>query len=191
MRLARTPNPIPTPYIAGMPKYEFCIPTAGKAVPSGAEWFHEIKYDGYRLRVERDGHNVRLITRGGNDWTKRFPWIAQAALTNRRKQFVVDGEAVILGVDGLSGLNALHSGRSNSEVHWTVTTCETFRYRCARRTLRDFSAAGPTAFSSTHSRPAPSAPTYSKRPARWGWRDWYQSGVTGLTVADDRHTGSR
>jgi bifunctional non-homologous end joining protein LigD len=40
-----------------MPKsqFEFCIPTVGKMVPAGAEWFHEIKYDGYRLRVERDG----------------------------------------------------------------------------------------------------------------------------------------
>ena len=34
--------------------------------------FHEIKYDGYRLRIERDGGRVRLITRGGYDWTKRF-----------------------------------------------------------------------------------------------------------------------
>jgi bifunctional non-homologous end joining protein LigD len=99
-----------------MPKFEFCIPTVGKAVPTGAEWFHEIKYDGYRLRVERDGPSVRLITRGGYDWTKRFPWIAAAALKNRRKQFVIDGEAVILGVDGLSDFSALHSGRNNSEV---------------------------------------------------------------------------
>jgi bifunctional non-homologous end joining protein LigD len=114
--LARTPNPLPTPYIAGMPKFEFCIPTAGKAVPSGAEWFHEIKYDGYRLRVERDGHNVRLFNRGGHDWTKRFPWIAQAALTNRRKQFVVDGEAVILCADGVSDFDALHSGKHPGEV---------------------------------------------------------------------------
>jgi bifunctional non-homologous end joining protein LigD len=46
-----------------MPKYEFCIPTVGKAVPAGAEWFHEVKYDGYRLRIERDGDRVRLVTR--------------------------------------------------------------------------------------------------------------------------------
>jgi bifunctional non-homologous end joining protein LigD len=32
--------------------------------PSGERWLHEIKYDGYRLRVERDGDRVRLITRG-------------------------------------------------------------------------------------------------------------------------------
>ena len=38
-----------------MPQFEFCIPTTGKTVPSGPDWFHEIKFDGYRLRVERDG----------------------------------------------------------------------------------------------------------------------------------------
>ena len=35
--------------------FEFCIPTAGTKVPSGPEWFHEIKYDGYPLRLEHDG----------------------------------------------------------------------------------------------------------------------------------------
>jgi bifunctional non-homologous end joining protein LigD len=99
-----------------MPKFEFCIPTVGKAVPSAPEWFHEIKFDGYRLRVERDGDSVRLITRGGYDWTKRFPWIAEAALKNRRSQFVIDGEAVILGADGVSDFNALHSRKQNHEV---------------------------------------------------------------------------
>jgi bifunctional non-homologous end joining protein LigD len=99
-----------------MPKFEFCIPTTGKAVPCSPDWFHEIKYDGYRLRVERDGKAVRLITRGGHDWIRRFPWIAEAALKNRRSQFVIDGEAVILGVDGISDFNALHSQKQNDEV---------------------------------------------------------------------------
>jgi bifunctional non-homologous end joining protein LigD len=101
-----------------MPKFEFCIPTVGKVVPATDEWFHEIKYDGYRLRVERDGDRVRLITRGGHDWTRRFTWIAVAALRNRRKQFVIDGEAVILGVDGIADFNALHSGRQNDQVQF-------------------------------------------------------------------------
>ena len=68
------------------------------SVPSGPDWLHEVKYDGYRLRVERDGDRVRLITRGGYDWSKRYPWIVESALKNRYKQFVVDGEAVLLGV---------------------------------------------------------------------------------------------
>jgi len=81
-------------------KFDFCLPTLGKAVPAGPEWFHEIKYD--RIRLERDGDRVRLITRGGYDWTKRYPWIVEVALKNRQKRFVIDGEAVILGVDGVS-----------------------------------------------------------------------------------------
>jgi bifunctional non-homologous end joining protein LigD len=99
-----------------MLKFEFCLPTTGKIVPAGAEWFHEIKYDGYRLRIERDGKSARLMTRGGHDWTSRYPWIAEAALRNRLKRFVIDGEAVVLGVDGISDFNALHSGKRNEEV---------------------------------------------------------------------------
>jgi ATP-dependent DNA ligase len=96
--------------------FEFCIPTTGTKVPSEPEWFHEIKYDSFRLCVERNGDRVRLITRGGYDWAKRFPWIAESALQNRYKHFVIDGEAVILGVDGISDFNALHSGKQNDQV---------------------------------------------------------------------------
>jgi bifunctional non-homologous end joining protein LigD len=96
--------------------FDFCLPTRGIKVPDRPEWIHEVKYDGYRLRVERDGEHVRLITRSGYNWTKRYPWIVEAALTNRHKQFVLDGEAVILGVDGISDFNALHSGNFNHEV---------------------------------------------------------------------------
>jgi bifunctional non-homologous end joining protein LigD len=96
--------------------FEFCIPTKATAVPDGPEWLHEVKYDGYRLRVERGGDRVRLITRAGYDWTKRYPWIVEAALKNRQKRFVIDGEAVILGVDGISDFDALHSGKQNEEV---------------------------------------------------------------------------
>jgi bifunctional non-homologous end joining protein LigD len=61
---------------------------------------------------------VRLITRGGYNWTDRYPWIVEAALKNRQKRFVIDGEAVILGVDGISDFDALPSGRHNDEVQF-------------------------------------------------------------------------
>ena len=65
-------------YLRGMFKaFEFCIPTRGTKVPNGTDCLHEIKYDGYRLRVERNGDRVRLITRGGYDWSKRYPWIGR------------------------------------------------------------------------------------------------------------------
>jgi ATP-dependent DNA ligase len=96
--------------------YEFCLPIRGTHVPAGLEWLHEIKYEGFRMLVQRDGDRVRLITRGGYDWTKRYPRIVRAALKNRHKQFVIDGEAVILAVDGYSDFNALHAGKHDDEV---------------------------------------------------------------------------
>ena len=79
--------------LADLPR---CIPTAKKVVPSGPDWFHEVKYDGYRLRVERDGDRVRLFSKGGHDWTSRYPWIVETARKIRKTQFVIDGEAVAL-----------------------------------------------------------------------------------------------
>jgi bifunctional non-homologous end joining protein LigD len=99
-------------------RFDFCIPTRGAKVPHTPDWLHEIKYDGYRLRVERDGDRVRLSTRNGYDWTKRYPWIVESALKNRQKQFVIDGEAVILGVDGVPDFNALHSRKHDHEVQF-------------------------------------------------------------------------
>jgi bifunctional non-homologous end joining protein LigD len=98
--------------------YEFCVPTRGQQVPVGKDWVHEIKYDGYRLRLERDGDGVRLISRGGYNWTSRYPWIIEAARKIRRNQFVLDGEAVVLGVDGVSDFNALHSRKHDHEVQF-------------------------------------------------------------------------
>jgi ATP-dependent DNA ligase len=46
--------------------FEFCLPTRASVVPATPEWFHEVKYDGYRLRLERDGMRVRSITKGGH-----------------------------------------------------------------------------------------------------------------------------
>ncbi|WP_333932163.1 MULTISPECIES: ATP-dependent DNA ligase [unclassified Bradyrhizobium] len=52
---------------------------------------------------------MRLLSRNGTDWTKRYARIAEASLENLQKRFVIDGEAVILGVDGIGDFNALHS----------------------------------------------------------------------------------
>jgi bifunctional non-homologous end joining protein LigD len=94
--------------------YELCLATAGKQVPTGPDWIHE--HDGYRMLVIRENDRVRLLSRNGTDWTKRYPWIAEATLKNRQKHFVIDGEAVILGLDGISDFNALHSRKHEHEV---------------------------------------------------------------------------
>jgi ATP-dependent DNA ligase len=87
-------------------------------VPAGSDWIHEIKHDGYRLIVARYGTSVRLFTRNGHDWTARYPWIVESALRNRVNHFVIDGEAVVLGIDGVSDFDALHSGRHDHQVQF-------------------------------------------------------------------------
>src|SRR5215472_15144270 len=63
--------------------FEFCLPTGATSVPVHPVWLHEVKYDGYRLRLEREGKCVRLITRGSHNWADRYPRIVEAARKNR------------------------------------------------------------------------------------------------------------
>src|SRR6478752_1413907 len=97
-------------------EYQPCIPTRGTKVPAGPNWLHEIKHDGYRVIVQREGKRVRLFTRNGYDWSDRYPLIVQAALRLRKTSFVIDGEAVVLGSDGISDFDALHGGKRNADV---------------------------------------------------------------------------
>ncbi len=92
------------------------MPKRGTKVPAGPDWIHEIKHDGYRLIVQREGKRVWLFTKNGHDWTDRYPLIVEAALRNRTSSFVLDGEAVLLGVDGVSDFNGLHSRKQNDEI---------------------------------------------------------------------------
>ncbi len=103
--------------------FEPCIPTPGTKVPDSKNWIHEIKHDGYRLIVQREGQRVRLWTRNGHDWSGRFPLISEAALRNRNSSFVIDGEAVLLGVDGRSDFNGLHSRKHDDEVQFYAFDC--------------------------------------------------------------------
>jgi ATP-dependent DNA ligase len=73
-----------------------CVPSRAPKPPSGPDWVHEVKHDGYRLIVRRDGETVRLFTRG-YDWTGRHPAIASAAVKIRAQSFTLDGEAVVCG----------------------------------------------------------------------------------------------
>jgi bifunctional non-homologous end joining protein LigD len=59
---------------------EPCQPSKAARPPSGPLWVHEIKHDGYRLMVRRDGLRVRRFTCCGHDWADRFPAIVNAAL---------------------------------------------------------------------------------------------------------------
>jgi ATP-dependent DNA ligase len=66
--------------------------------PSGPQWLHEIKLDGYRMAARIDNGRVQLLTRTGLDWTHKYPSaVATLASLNVRAAYL-DGE--LCGVDG-------------------------------------------------------------------------------------------
>ena len=95
---------------------EPCQPSKAERPPSGSLWLHEIKHDGYRLMVRRDGARVRCFTRKGHDWADRFPAIVDAALRVKASSFLIDGEAVIARDDGTPDFHALRGRRRGHEA---------------------------------------------------------------------------
>ena len=93
-----------------------CLPSKVSRPPSGSLWVHEIKHDGYRLMVRRDGLRVRCFTSNGNNWADRFPSIVEAAARLEAHSFLIDGEAVIARDDGMSDFRALRSKRRGPEA---------------------------------------------------------------------------
>jgi bifunctional non-homologous end joining protein LigD len=82
-----------------------------KSPPSGEDWFHEIKLDGYRIQVRVDGakKQVQLLTRNGLDWTHRMKAIADTALALPVKSALIDGEVVVLTPEGASSFAELQA----------------------------------------------------------------------------------
>jgi bifunctional non-homologous end joining protein LigD len=84
-----------------------CLATLADKAPDGANWVHEIKFDGYRIQVRLDRGKVNLLTRKGLDWNKRFPTVAAAVAKLPAKDALIDGELVAEGPDGLSSFSLL------------------------------------------------------------------------------------
>jgi len=88
-------------------RVEPCLALLAPKAPTGDEWCFEIKWDGYRLAVHIERGKVRILTRGGHDWTSRFPTIAHDALEMGLDSAILDGEAVVLDDRGASDFGAL------------------------------------------------------------------------------------
>ena len=94
-----------------------CLPSTADKAPSGADWLHEIKYDGYRVQLHIADGRVTVRTRQGLDWTERFETIANAAAVLPLTSGLIDGEIVAqteTGIASFRGLvEALRSGAGN------------------------------------------------------------------------------
>jgi bifunctional non-homologous end joining protein LigD len=82
--------------------------------PAGANWVHEVKFDGYRLQLRADGGKARLRTRKGLDWSERFPEIAKAG--EGLAGCLIDGEIVALDDNGAPDFAALQAALSTKDT---------------------------------------------------------------------------
>jgi bifunctional non-homologous end joining protein LigD len=93
------------------------LATLAERPPARGDWSYEIKFDGYRVMVRKAGDDVKLITRGGHDWTDRMPRLRDAL--GVMPAVWLDGEAVVLGANGQPDFNALQNAfdrRSTSNI---------------------------------------------------------------------------
>jgi DNA ligase D-like protein (predicted ligase) len=113
--LPRTHAPLPT-----FVKPQLCL--LREDAPSGGEWIHEIKYDGYRIAARIDGGRVRLLTRSGLDWTDKYPATAAFLTKLPCERAYIDGELCALDEKGITSFAAMQaasdSGASKGLVYF-------------------------------------------------------------------------
>ena len=107
----------------GLGIIEPCLPSPAKAPPSGPGWLHEIKHDGFRILARRDGAGVRLITRAGNDFSSRFPFIAMGVGKLPVRSCLIDGEAIVTNSDGLAVFDLTVVTAAKHPPYFARSTC--------------------------------------------------------------------
>src|SRR5262245_7296894 len=149
-----------------------CLPTKTDKLPSGSQWFHEIKHDGFRVIARKDGDRVRLYSRPGNDLTYRFPLIVEALARLRSRSCIIDGEAVCCDEDGMPSFHSIRYRRHDASLFLYAfdliaeTICGVIRLRFAKpRSHQSWPRPVPASDSTSISRPT--VPRCSRTPARW------------------------
>ena len=77
------------------------------ALPEGDEWIYEVKFDGYRALLLKDGGHVQIRSRNDNSLTATYPTITAAASRLKADTALLDGEIVALDAKGRPSFKAL------------------------------------------------------------------------------------
>ena len=93
-----------------------CLPSPADKLPSGSNWIHEIKHDGFRLMARRDTVGIRLMTRCGNEWTTRFPLVVEAVNHLKLRSCLIDGEVVCCDESGLATFHVSRRRRNEANA---------------------------------------------------------------------------
>jgi ATP-dependent DNA ligase len=187
------PRTLPAGFIAP------CLPSSAPQTPSGAEWVHEIKHDGFRVIARKDATRVKLYSRPGNDLTGRFPLIVEALATLRPRSCILDGEAVACGEDGIASFDRIRYRHHDARVFLYAFDLSELNGNDLRR---DLLAVRKAMLGSLLARAAPGLrfnSTWMRQTARWsssmpassGSKASCRSGATRPTARGGHPTGSR
>jgi DNA ligase D-like protein (predicted ligase) len=91
------------------------LATLVKEAPDGSGWLHEIKLDGYRMHARLDAGRVQILTRRGNDWTDKYPAIAEALAKLPARTAYLDGELCGVLPDGKTAFNLIQNASDTGE----------------------------------------------------------------------------
>jgi bifunctional non-homologous end joining protein LigD len=95
---------------------EPCLPSPAEKPPSGSNWIHEIKHDGFRLMARRNPVGIRLITGRGNDWTNRYPLVVEPVNHLKVRSCLIDGEVVYCDEKGVAAFQLLRQRRNEPKA---------------------------------------------------------------------------
>jgi bifunctional non-homologous end joining protein LigD len=114
------------PYISAVSALKFIPPSEPveqQTPPTGKGWCHEVKFDGYRLQLHKDGADIRVGTIGarifsknGKDFTARFRDLARAVSDLPCKSCIIDAEGCAVDAEGRPDFRALVGGQKHSRV---------------------------------------------------------------------------
>lgn len=99
-------------------------PVLRKQPPSGPQWIHEVKFDGWRAQLHKTGEEVVIFTRKGNDYTKFFPAIRDSLLTLPAASAIIDAEIVAYVSDGKPDFRALTENATGPLCAWCFDLLE-------------------------------------------------------------------
>lgn len=89
-------------------------------MPTGPQWAYEIKHDGFRFILRKEGDQVRALSRTGKDWTIAVPGIVSAMKALPARSAIVDGECVVCDEFGITDFNALRSAMARAKAPHAV-----------------------------------------------------------------------
>jgi bifunctional non-homologous end joining protein LigD len=81
-----------------------CLPSKADQLPSGSGWLHEIKHDGFRVIARKNGAQMRLYSRPGNDLTYRFPLMVETLARLRSRSCIIDGRLPVMTTASLHSI---------------------------------------------------------------------------------------